>query len=133
MNGTCIYFTCLHILFGWDLIHSFCIVYRKWGVFHYFQWMGSIRKHASMILVFPSTVLILNEHSKEILIYWLFGNIASIVTKLPVYGSIYHRATLPKTIRSGTKTANKKWRHSAIIIRHIIIEIVSSFLLLSPV
>ena len=66
------------------------------------------------------------------LLCW-FGYIVSIFTKLPIYDSIYLRATLPKTIRLRTemmtKTADKSnlaWRQMEMIMRHVIIEVMGS-------
>ena len=42
------------------------------------------------------------------LVCWLFSNIVSMFTKLPVYDSIYPRATIPKTIRPRTEWWRKR-------------------------
>ena len=70
----------------------------------------------------------------DFLACWLFGNIVSTFAKLPVYDSVYCRATLPKNIRIGTETmkesANKlnlAWCQMAMIMRHVNVEVLGSF------
>ena len=64
---------------------------------------------------------------------WLFSNIVSMFTMLPVCDSVYRRATLPKTIRPRTETtmetANKfnlVWHQMAMMARHVNDEVVGS-------
>ena len=69
------------------------------------------------------------EHLIDMLVYlvcWLFVNVVSTFTKLPVYDSVYLRDTLPKTIRPRTEMMTETANKLNLAWRHIIIEVVGS-------
>ena len=133
---------CVHMCFGCTIyIHSsnvwlpsfvangeWHVVSSKWGVLENTQAWFSVFSTLYHNMEVEHLIDML-----DYLVYWLFGNIVSILTKLPVHDSVCRQATLPKTIRPRTKmttkTTNKlnlAWRQIAMIRRHVIIEVVGS-------